>query len=131
MVLAAGDLHSCQDRTKAGNKKPENGYLLKGKTTVIHPSDHHLQKSREYFTDKPVIKAYLFGSQAAGAAGEDSDVAILVELDYEQRLGLLFVQMQLDLEELLDKKVDLVSARGVSKYIKPQIDQEKELIYAR
>jgi hypothetical protein len=39
--------------------------------------------------------------------------------------------MQIDLKELLGKKVDLVSEKGVSKYIKPIINQEKLLIYAR
>ena len=39
--------------------------------------------------------------------------------------------MQLDLEELLGKKVDLVSARGLSKYIQPIVDKEKKLMYAR
>jgi len=33
--------------------------------------------------------------------------------------------MQLDLEDLLHKKVDLVSAKVVSKYLKPIIDREK------
>jgi|GEM_PF-5091518 predicted nucleotidyltransferase len=39
--------------------------------------------------------------------------------------------MQIDLKELLGKKVDLVSEKSVSKYIKPIINQEKLLIYAR
>jgi len=55
----------------------------------------------------------------------------MIELDYQQRVGLLFVQMQMDLEEILDAKVDLVSANGLSKYIKPRVDKEKKLIYER
>lgn len=39
--------------------------------------------------------------------------------------------MKLDLEELLQVEVDLVSANCLSKYLKPVIDKEKELIYAR
>jgi predicted nucleotidyltransferase len=39
--------------------------------------------------------------------------------------------MKLDLEKLLNAKVDLVSSAGLSKYIKPLIDSEKEVIYAR
>jgi uncharacterized protein len=84
-----------------------------------------------YFKEKPVIKAYLFGSQLSGKASSGSDVDILVELDYTQRIGLLFVKMQIELEMLLGKKVDLVSSNSLSKYIKPIVDQEKELIYAR
>lgn len=94
-------------------------------------SKENIQKIKTYLSDKPVIRAYLFGSFVRGEAMEDSDVDLLIELDYSQRIGLLFVQMQLDLEELLNKKVDLVSANGLSKYLKPAIDREKELIYAR
>ena len=85
----------------------------------------------DYFQNKPVLKAYLFGSYARGEANEQSDVDILIELDYSQSIGLAFVEMQLDLQDMLSRKVDLVSARGLSKFIKPFIEQEKELIYAR
>lgn len=86
---------------------------------------------RSYFQNQPVLKAYLFGSFVRGEGQKDSDVDILVELDYSQKIGLQFVQMQMDLELLLDKKVDLVSEEGISKYIKPQVENEKELLYAR
>ncbi len=39
--------------------------------------------------------------------------------------------MKYDLEKLLDFKVDLVSSNGLSQYIKPIVDKEKQLIYAR
>ena len=94
-------------------------------------SKKHIQQIKAYLADKPVNRAYLFGSYVRGEAKKGSDVDILVELDYTQQIGLVFVQMKLDLEELLHKEVDLVSANGVSKYIKPIIDREKELIYAR
>ena len=86
---------------------------------------------KKYFTGKPVFKAYLFGS----ALHEDmisNDIDILVELDYKSGANyFLFFDMQQDLSELLNRKVDLVSANGLSPYIKPTIDSEKELIYER
>lgn len=85
----------------------------------------------DYFLNKPVLKAYLFGSYVRGEANEQSDIDILIELDYSQSIGLAFVEMQLDLQNILSRKVDLVSERGLSKFIKPIIEQEKELIYAR
>jgi uncharacterized protein len=85
----------------------------------------------DYFQNKPVLKAYLFGSYVRGGANEQSDIDILLELDYSQSIGLAFVEMQLDLQNILSRKVDLVSERGLSKFIKPFIEQEKELIYAR
>jgi hypothetical protein len=39
--------------------------------------------------------------------------------------------MKIDLEKLLNSKVDLVSSNGLSKYIKPIVENEKQLIYAR
>jgi len=94
-------------------------------------SDENIEIIQNYLAEKPVIKAYLFGSQIRGEATAESDVDLLVELDYAQKIGLLFIQMKIDLEELLGKKVDLVSTNGLSKYIKPIIDKEKQLIYAR
>lgn len=94
-------------------------------------NNNQIKKIAGFFSNKPVIKAYLFGSYSRGEGRENSDIDLLVELDYSEPVGLEFIQMQLDLQELLGKKVDLVSARGLSKYIKPIIEKEKILIYAR
>ena len=90
-----------------------------------------LESIKNYFNTQPVLKAYLFGSYVRGQADKESDIDILVDLDYSQKIGLRFVQMKLDLENLLNSKADLVSSNGLSKYIKPIIDTEKIVIYAR
>lgn len=90
-----------------------------------------IESIKDYFKTRPVLKAYLFGSYVRGIADDYSDIDILVDLDYSQRIGLQFIQMKLDLEELLKRKVDLVSSNGLSKYIKPLVDVEKCLIYAK
>ena len=90
-----------------------------------------IESIKEYFKTRPVLKAYLFGSYVRNEANETSDIDILVDLDYSQKIGLQFIQMKLDLEKLLNKDVDLVSSNGISKYIKPIVDNEKQLIYAR
>jgi predicted nucleotidyltransferase len=90
-----------------------------------------IETIQRYFKTCPVIKAYLFGSYVKNTVTNTSDIDILVELDYSKNVGLEFIQMQIDLEKLLSQKVDLVSSRGLSKYIKPIIELEKELIYAR
>lgn len=92
---------------------------------------YQILKISIYFKTKPVLKAYLFGSYVRNEAEKDSDVDLLVELDYSERIGLQFVQMKFDLEQLVGKKVDLVSSNAVSKYIKPIIDSEKTLIYSK
>jgi uncharacterized protein len=90
-----------------------------------------IESIRDYFKTRPVLRAYVFGSYSRGLADNESDVDILVELDYSQKIGLQFIQMKLDLERLLNNKVDLVSSNGISKYIKPLVDLEKRLIYAK
>ena len=91
-------------------------------------SNNQINIIKDFFSKQPVLKAYLFGSYVRGDENENSDIDLLVELDYSQPIGLEFIQMQIDLQNLLSKKVDLVSARGISKYIKPILDKEKKLI---
>lgn len=90
-----------------------------------------LAQIQTFFTDKPVVKAWVFGSFARGTATENSDLDLLVELDYSRPIGLKYVEMMLDLQDLLHKKVDLVSEMSLSKYLKPRVDSEKQLIYVR
>ena len=78
-----------------------------------------------------MLRAYLFGSYVRGTADASSDIDVLVDLDYSQKIGLEFIKMKLDLEKLLNRRVDLVSSARLSKYIKPIVDQEKQMIYAR
>ena len=94
-------------------------------------SSAELHIIQNFFGDKPVLRAFLFGSFARGDASESSDIDILVDLDYSQQIGLQFVAMKLDLEEYLQKSVDLVSANGVSKHILPFINKDKHLIYEK
>jgi predicted nucleotidyltransferase len=87
---------------------------------------------RRYFVNRPIRRAYVFGSYARKTAvRKKSDLDILVELDYSQPIGMKFFGYQLELEELLNKKVDLVSATGLSKFVRPFVDKDKVLIYER
>jgi predicted nucleotidyltransferase len=94
-------------------------------------SKQEIQTIKTYFTDKPVLKAYLFGSYSRGEADQDSDLDILVELDYSQHIGLGFFSLQSDLSEQLNKKVDLVPTESVPFYISPFINKDKQLIYEK
>lgn len=91
----------------------------------------HIAALQSFFQQKAVLRAWLFGSQVRGQANEASDVDILVELDYEQKIGWEFITMQQELEKLLGARVDLVSAGGLSPHIGPHIEAEKQLIYER
>jgi predicted nucleotidyltransferase len=98
--------------------------------TIMEKKIKHI--IHDYFQDKPVHKAFLFGSTARGENIKGSDIDILVELDYNNGADyFLFYDMQKELSQLLSNKVDLVSANGLSPYIKPIIDKEKVLVYER
>ena len=88
-------------------------------------------KIKKYLATKPVLRAWLFGSQADGTATDNSDVDILLEFDHTQPVGLQYVQIWIDLQEIIGKKVDLVTTGGVSPHIKPFIDAQKILVYER
>lgn len=85
-----------------------------------------------FFKDKPVLRAYLFGSFVRNESKAESDLDILVDLDYENGADyFVFFDMQQQLKKILSHKVDLVSSNGLSSYIKPIIDKEKVLIYEK
>lgn len=97
----------------------------------MNMSKENINILQNYFKDKPVFKAFVFGSFARGDASSNSDYDILVELDYSKKIGLEFVQMQIDLADLLKTNVDLVSDKALSRYIRPFVDKDKILIYER
>ena len=90
-----------------------------------------LDQIKKYFKDKPVLKAYLFGSYSREQATSDSDIDILVELDYSQKIVLKFFQMQTELETILNHKVDLISNEALSPLIKSQVIRDKKLVYEK
>ena len=85
----------------------------------------------EYFAGKPVLKAWLFGSYARGEADADADSDVLVELDYDKRVGLVFFGWHQDLADVINKKIDVVSLGGVNKRLWPYIEKDMTLIYER
>jgi uncharacterized protein len=89
------------------------------------------QLLQQFFTGKPIKKAYVFGSYARNEATPKSDIDILVELDHAKPIGMQFFVFQNELEDLFSKKIDLVTSEGLSKYVKPTVDKEKILIYER
>jgi len=95
----------------------------------MYLKEKDIQIIRDYFAGKPVLRAYLFGSYSRKEADNDSDIDILVDLDYSQHIGLGFVQMKLDLEQRLHKSIDLVSSQAVTKRLLPYINKDKKLIY--
>ena len=90
-----------------------------------------IRQLQVYFRDQPVLKAYLFGSFARNEQDINSDIDLYLEFDPEVPIGFEFVQMYLDLKELTGREIDLVTEKSISKYLKPQVEREKVLVYER
>ena len=66
-----------------------------------------------------IKRAGIFGSYATGEQKKNSDIDILIEPT--KHMGFKFVGIQLELQNKLKKKVDLVSYKGISPYLKDKI----------
>lgn len=65
----------------------------------------------------------VFGSVARGEAGPDSDVDLLVELEPGRSLFDLG-GLTADLRDLLGRRVDVVTERSVSRYLRDRVLRE-------
>lgn len=72
-------------------------------------SEQQSDTIRKFCRQRPVVRAYVFGSYARGEATEQSDVDLLLELDYERLDGLDYLGWRQQLRRRLHKKVDIVS----------------------
>ena len=90
-----------------------------------------IEALRLYFSTQPVLKAWLFGSFSRGEETKDSDVDIMVSLDKSKPIGLKFFGMWNDLEELLGRKVDLVSEGTLLPFAQESVERDKILVYER
>ncbi len=82
----------------------------------------------------PILKKYnirkagLFGSYSRDSFSSESDIDLLVELG--NGLSLIdFVRIKLELEDSLNKKVDLVEYGSIKPALKDHILQEEFRIY--
>lgn len=71
-----------------------------------------------------VTKSSLFGSYIRGDIHDDSDIDILVEFPKEKSL-FDFIGLKLRLEEVLEKKVDLVEYDTVKPLLKQYVLSEQ------
>ena len=89
-----------------------------------------VNKLQAFFPAYPVEKAWIFGSYARGEETRKSDVDIMVKFDENAGVSLFdFIRIMHKLEDLLHKKVDLVTEGGIMKFAKESIEQDKILVY--
>ena len=82
-----------------------------------------LKKHKQRLTEKYSLSVMaVFGSYGRGQQKENSDVDILV--DFQKPIGIEFIDLANELENLLKLKVDLVSKNGVKPHYLKQIEQD-------
>ena len=74
----------------------------------------------------------LFGSVLRDDFRPDSDVDVLVEFEPDAVVGLIrLAGIEIELSQLLGRKVDLRSPGDLSRYFREQVVQSAEVVYAR
>lgn len=82
-----------------------------------------IPKIIEVLKKNNVKKAGIFGSYARGEEKKDSDIDILI--DSPRGIGFGFAGIQLELEDKLKKKIDLITYKYISPYLKDRILKEE------
>ncbi len=98
--------------------------------TVLNLDRHTVQRFCE---SNSIRRLALFGSQAKGTAGPDSDVDLLVDFELDGVPGLLgMAAMEDELSKLLGgRKVDLRTARDLSRHFRQEVMDTAQVQYAR
>lgn len=88
----------------------------------------HRQEINQVCQESGIKYLAIFGSQARGETRDKSDVDLLVE--FTDTPGLIeFIRTKQKLEKVLSRKVDLVTKKGLSKYIAPYVTKDIRQIY--
>lgn len=94
---------------------------------ILIPQDEAAAFCRKHH----IRKLSLFGSVLRDDFRPDSDVDVLVEFKEGHAVGLIrFSGMELELSELLGRKVDLLTAGFLSPYFRDEVMAEAEAQYA-
>lgn len=100
--------------------KPE----IKSKESIIEL----LHSNREKIQGYGAKKLGLFGSFARDEQDASSDIDFLVEFLPGKKSFDNFIHLAYFLEELFQRRVEVVTPEGLSPYLKPYIDQEIEYV---
>lgn len=90
------------------------------------------EKLAEFCRRHHIRKLSLFGSVLTESFTPESDVDILVEFEPERTPGMLrMAGLELELSELLGRKVDLRTAAELSRYFREEVVGSGEIQYAQ
>ena len=85
-----------------------------------------LKKNKYQLQKYGVYRIGLFGSYARRENNEESGIDFLVEFEEDQKKYDNFIELVFFLENLFNKKVDLLTPDSISPYLKPYILREIE-----
>lgn len=107
----------------------QNINFSKGKLVFLKP---YLPALKRVCKKYGVEKFYVFGSLTTGDFDEmESDIDFLVKFKQDEKIGLSLLSMMIDLEKLLDRKVDLIRERPFeNEYFARSVEETKTLVYA-
>lgn len=89
------------------------------------------EKIAEFCRRNHIRKLSLFGSVLRGDLKPDSDIDLLVEFDPDHIPGLIrLAGMEIELTEILGRKVDLRTAQDLSRYFRKDVLNSAEVQYA-
>ncbi len=83
--------------------------------------------NKNIIRDFGVSKIGLFGSFVRNEQNEESDIDLIVQFEQGKKSYIKFINLSDYLEKLFNKKVDLLTEKGISPYMKSRI--EKEAVY--
>jgi len=86
------------------------------------------EKILEIAANHGAFNVRLFGSVARGEETDNSDIDFLIDYDLEKISSWFPVGLIHDLEDLLDRKVDVVSAKSLHEFIKERILSEAMML---
>lgn len=89
--------------------------------------DEIKERAVHVLRENGVCRAALFGSMVTGEATGDSDVDMLVEFEGKKSL-LDLVGLKLELEELLGRKVDVLTYSSLNPLLRENILKEQVII---
>ncbi|KYC44439.1 MAG: Nucleotidyltransferase domain protein [Candidatus Methanofastidiosum methylothiophilum] len=77
-----------------------------------------------------IKKAAIFGSFVRGEDNKNSDIDFLVEfIDRDNKTLLDLIGLELDLEEIFNRKVDVITYNSIHPLLKEYILREQEVFY--
>ena len=89
------------------------------------------EKISDFCSRNHIRKISLFGSVHRGESRPESDVDLLVEFDRNHIPGLIrLAGMELELTELLGRKVDLRTPEDLSRYFRKEVMDSARVLYA-